>query len=127
MGSVIQLSTREVLILVSAFAGVVFTFGKLLLGQFERRMQERFDGMEKLRAAEKSALRDQFETLESNLEDTTGRVTAVVQRVEQLRDELPKQYVTREDWIRFATTQDAKLDRLMELVLSMKFNGGNKS
>ncbi|HEY4294528.1 hypothetical protein [Luteibacter sp.] len=127
MGSVIQLNTREVLILISAFAGVVFTFGKLLLGQFERRMQERFDAMEKLREAEKKAQRDQFETLESNLEETTGRVTNIAQRVEQLRDELPRQYVTREDWIRFATTQDSKLDRLMELVYSMKINGGNKS
>jgi hypothetical protein len=127
VGSVIQLNTREVLILISAFAGVVFTFGKLLLGQFERRMQERFDAMEKLREAEKKAQRDQFETLESNLEETTGRVTNIAQRVEQLRDELPRQYVTREDWIRFATTQDSKLDRLMELVYSMKINGGNKS
>lgn len=110
MGGVIQLSTREVLILISAFAALVFGFGKILLSQFERRMQERFKAMQEMQAAQQVAMSDQITAL-------GARVTNVNQRVESLRDELPRQYVTREDWLRFASQMDAKLDRVMEMIM----------
>lgn len=117
MGTVIQLSTREVLILIGAFAGLVFGFGRLLLAQFEKRMAERFAAMEELREAEVKHRDNHLETIERGLREAKDDVLAVSKRVERLSDELPRQYVTREDWIRFATTVDAKLDRVMELIM----------
>jgi len=111
VGSVIQLSTREVLILIGAFAGLVFGFGRLLLSQFERRMQERFDASAALRAEEVRARDARLDAIEAGLE--AGQM-----RMDSLHRTLPLEYVRREDWIRFVSTIDAKLDKLGDMILT---------
>ncbi|GAP66279.1 hypothetical protein MBSD_n1583 [Mizugakiibacter sediminis] len=116
MGTVIQLNAREVLILIGAFTGLVFGFGRLLLAQFEKRMDERFRAQSDLRDEEKRSHAQRMEAIENSLESTAGRITDVVHRVEKLHASLPLEYVRREDWIRFASTIDAKLDRLADMI-----------
>lgn len=116
METVIQLNTREVLILIGAFVALTFGFGRLLLSQFEKRMNERFESNEELRAEEKRSHAQRLTSIETGLEATSSRITGVVQRVEKLHQSLPLEYVRREDWIRFASTIDAKLDRLADMI-----------
>jgi len=114
MGTVIQLSTREVFILLGAYAGLVVLFGRVLLAQFEKRMGERFAAMEAARAADKEAAGMQLQAIEQRVASNDTHLADVQRTVDSLRAELPLQYVRREDWIRFGATIDAKLDRLAD-------------
>ncbi|MBW7998493.1 MAG: hypothetical protein FVQ81_18355 [Candidatus Glassbacteria bacterium] len=49
----------------------------------------------------------------SEFKDLEAKLTA-------LQIELPKEYVRREDWIRFGTTIDAKLDRVHDRLDELK-------
>lgn len=83
--------------------GVVYGFGKLLVRQFELRLEERFT------TRDRSLI---------DIQDKIGRVETHGQTLERdlmrLRAELPTEYVRREDWIRFSGTIDAKLDWLRD-------------
>lgn len=116
MGTMIQLDMREVLILIGAFVALVFGFGRLLLAQFEKRMNERFEGQTKLRKEEKRTQYQRMETIEDAMEQAAEHIAGVAERVEKLHRDLPLEYVRREDWIRFASTIDAKLDRLADMI-----------
>jgi len=72
-----------------------------LLGQFEDRftiLTLRFDRLEKARSEDVQEIRH------------------IERQLMQLREELPKEYVRREDWIRFAAVIDAKQDTLNEKI-----------
>lgn len=116
MAAVIQLSTREVLILITAYASLVVLFGRVLVSQFEKRMAERFAAMEDARTADKDASATQLRNIEQRVASNDIHLADVQRTVDSLRTELPLQYVRREDWIRFGATIDAKLDRLTDAV-----------
>lgn len=80
--------------LLSGFAAIIFTAGKLIAVQFERRMNERFDLIERKRESEAAGI--------SALERDFMRFQA----------ELPVQYVRREDYVRGQSIVEAKLDGL---------------
>jgi len=96
----ISISTTNAIVLFLAFAGLVAGFGRILVSQFETRMNDRFLAVTKALADESARLRD------------------LTNRVDQLHHALPLEYVRREDWTRFSALIDAKLDRVAELVHS---------
>jgi hypothetical protein len=98
MESVIQISMPAAATLIVGFFAVVLVFGRLLLGQVERRM-----------TAELGTMRSQLKTESIN-------IAALAAEVHKINSTLPLEYVRREDWIRFSASIDAKLDRLAELV-----------
>lgn len=91
--------------LLIAFFGVVWAFGKVLVGQFDRRLDERFATQE---AARKEA-KEHWELRFNQLESLTRKTE---QDVQTLRAELPAEYVRREDWIRFSVAIDHKIDTI---------------
>lgn len=97
-----------VLALCGGFFSVVAWFARKLIAQFELRLDERFKARDESLAAVKSQM--------ESTERRCGRVEEHVQSVEmqfmRLLAELPKEYVRREDWIRFGGSMDAKLDWL---------------
>lgn len=96
------------LIGVAAFiVGLVVSFGRVLLGQFEKRMREAFDAQEKLRDARLKAIEDRQER-EGQL------VKQLVDEMRRMAADLPMRYVQREEHIRVSTVIDAKLDRINE-------------
>lgn len=105
---VIEISPKVAAMLVLGFLACVAGFGKVLLAQFEKRMEERFKAQEKEAKAEADRL--------SDLSD----------EVRELSRTLPLEYVRREDWIRFSAAIDHKLDRLAELVMELK-SGGSRA
>lgn len=80
--------------LLAGFSGIIFTAGKLIAGQFERRINERFDLIERARA------------------DETAGISALERDFMRFQAELPVQYVRREDYVRGQSIVEAKLDGL---------------
>lgn len=86
---------------VVAFAAVTWAFGKLLMAQFEKRLDERFVAIEAARTAAGSALKAELDQLK-NIERDFLKFQA----------DLPVQYVRREDYIRGQSVLEAKQDAL---------------
>ena len=101
----VQLEMRELIMLLLAFAGLVGAFGKVLLAQIEKRLDERFSTQEELRRNAQVHWDERFATLEKA---DRARERALL----EMRAELPREYVRREDHIRFETVINAKLDAL---------------
>lgn len=119
----VQLELREIIVLLLAFLGLVFAFGRLLLAQIDRRLDGRFAAMEEANKSRFAAMEEarkaqaahwdkQFATLaEQNRMEAQGW-----QQLERdflgWKAELPIQYVRREDYVRNQTIIEAKLDQL---------------
>ena len=101
----IQLELRELILLLLTFAGMIAGFGKLLLTQIEKRLDERFNNQEELRRSAQAHWDERFAALEKA---DRARERALL----EMRAELPREYVRREDHIRFETVINAKLDAL---------------
>ena len=84
--------------LLSGFAGIIFGAGRLIAAQFELRINERFDVLQKAREAEAAGI--------TNLERDFLRFKA----------DLPLHYVRREDYVRGQSIVEAKLDGLAAMV-----------
>lgn len=84
----VQLEFWHFILLLLAFFGMVSGFGKVLLDQFEKRLDERFSG----------------------LEDGHTKALDVERQLFKLQIDLPLQYVRREDYVRNQTVIEAKLD-----------------
>ena len=80
--------------LLGGFATIIFTAGKLIAGQFERRINERLAALQAQREAELSG------------------VTRLERELLKLQAEMPLHYVRREDYVRGQSIVEAKLDGL---------------
>lgn len=89
-----------------ALMGAMVAFGRVLLSQSEKRNAERFAEVER------------------QLAEESRRLQAVRQDVARINQTLPAEYVRREDWIRFSTVLETKLDRLFELYNRLQIEKG---
>lgn len=80
--------------LLGGFATIIFTAGKIIAGQFERRVNERLSALQVQRENEINGL--------SQLERDLLKLQA----------DLPLHYVRREDYVRGQSIVEAKLDGL---------------
>ena len=87
-------------------AGAVIKF---TLIQFERRLETRFTGIEKILGSYK-------EQSDSHAEETRR----LDRDITQLKLDLANNYVRREDWIRLSTTLEAKLDALASRIETIR-------
>ncbi len=94
----ISLSPAVLFFLLLVFGVAVAVFGKVLLHLYDARAIERHG------------------QLAQALQREADRIKELQRRVEDLSQALPMEYVRREDWIRFSSSIDAKLDRLAELI-----------
>ena len=95
------------LTLLSGFAGIIFGAGRLIASQFQSRIDERFDVLQKAREAEAQGI--------TNLERDFLRFQA----------DLPLQYVRREDYVRGQSVIEAKLDALYNKLEVVQMKGAN--
>lgn len=108
----VQLEMRELIMLLLAFAGLIGAFGKLLLAQFEKRLDERFRIQESSRAEAASRWDQRFTELQKAQAEEAQHWHRVERDLLSLKAELPREYVRREDHIRFETVINAKLDSI---------------
>ncbi|VXD04119.1 MULTISPECIES: hypothetical protein [unclassified Pseudomonas] len=98
--------------LLSIFVGIVTGLVKLLLGQFEKRLADRFAAQD---AARQSASRHWEESF-AKLLDRQDKEAETVKQLERafmrFQADLPLEYVRREDWVRGQSVIEAKLDGL---------------
>lgn len=103
----IEITWQVAAALLVAFLTLIFAFGRTLLSQFDKRMDERRETNALAIAELKRAL---------DVESAQFRELRV--KVAEYVAALPLEYVRREDWIRFSATIDAKLDRLADLYMN---------
>jgi hypothetical protein len=95
--------------ILGGFATMIWAFVKIILRQLDTRFAERDKKLE-----------SQFIERNKKLDEQAEKIAAVDRDVLLLRAELPRNYVQREDWIRFGTTIDTKLDWMREKFDSMR-------
>lgn len=88
-----------------ALITLLFGAGRLLLGQFERRLDTRFAALETVRQQAAEQWRANFSALDQTARDSERRLT-------QLLIDLPLQYQRREDAIRQEVAIIHRLDAL---------------
>jgi len=81
-----------------AWSALLFGMIRWLLNRYQSHMDEKFDGLERGR------------------NETERYARQLEQKLMELIASLPRDYVMREDWIRFAGVIDAKMDRLGNLM-----------
>jgi chromosome segregation ATPase len=91
---------------VSVLVGVGLAWSGLLVGIIKVLIERAIGGSEK-----------RFERIEEDLEDEADKRRELEREFRSLLADLPLKYVQREDWIRLATTIEAKMD-----TLNMKFD-----
>lgn len=101
----IQLELWQLICLLLAFFGCVAAFGKILLGQFEKRLDERFKTQEDSRKTAQVHWDESFKKIETMSRQNERDIL-------QLQAKLPEHYLRREDWIRSQSTIEAKIDGL---------------
>lgn len=127
--------------LLLGFLGVVFTFGKLLLGEIEKRLDQRFLAIDAANKAAELRLDQRFQAIdEANKDASKHWDTRFAELLEQNRREadgwqriekdflrfqaeLPLQYVRREDYVRNQTVIEAKLDSLALKIENVQLKG----
>ena len=111
--------------LLLAFFGCVGTFGKILLGQVEKRLDERFSAQDMAREAGSKSMR---ETINLHLEDerkTAAQMLSLERDFLTWKAEMPLQYVRREDYVRNQTIIEAKLDAVALKIENLQLRGKN--
>lgn len=99
-----------------AFVGVVWALGKLLLTQFEKRLNERRESDKEARERDALTLTRAIDAVKSLVETSLQRIQEVERDLYKLKAELPLHYVRREDWIRFGGVIEARIEEVMKLL-----------
>lgn len=98
---------------VLALASATFTVGKLLIGQFERRLDDRFEVQE---SSSRATSQRHWDARFLGLEQAAVSEAKEWQRIEReiltMKADLPVQYIRRDDYIRNQTIIEAKIDGL---------------
>lgn len=107
-----QLELWHLVLLALSILGGYWTLTKIIAGQFQRGLDERFKVLEQARSENHLQTSKRLDGLE-----TTGREDGVQwQRVEReflrMQADMPLHYVRREDYIRGQSVIEAKLDGL---------------
>ncbi len=108
----VQLELWQLITLLLAFLSATWAFGKALFRQVDQRLEERFAAQEQLRVDATARWDKRFDELQQAQATEAQQWQRVERDLFKLRAELPKEYVRREDHIRFETVINAKLDAL---------------
>lgn len=121
----VQVEFWQLITLLLSFLGFLFAAGKLLLSQIDRRLNERFETIEKAREEGQATWRATF----TQHLDEERRETDLLRNIEReflrFQAELPLQYVRREDYVRGQSVIEAKLDALYNKLEVVQMKGVN--
>ena len=121
----VQVEFWQLITLLLSFLGFLGAAGKLLLSQIDRRLNERFQTIEKAREEGQATWRATF----TQHLDEERRETDLLRNIEReflrFQAELPLQYVRREDYVRGQSVIEAKLDALYNKLEVVQMKGVN--
>jgi hypothetical protein len=98
--------------LLTAFVVAMFTLGKLLIGQFDKRLNERFTAQDAARKESQKHWDTKFAALESAAATEAKEWQRIEKDVLLMKADLPNQYVRRDDYIRNQSVIESKIDGL---------------
>lgn len=126
-----------------AVAGGMFGIAKLLGGQIEKRLDQKFEAQEQARETSDKTLKESIERyaaqsensdqeLKQSIEryaakseETANQVMTLERNFLKWQAEMPVQYVRREDYIRGQSVIEAKLDALYSKVEVVQLQGAS--
>ena len=98
--------------LLGVLISIILLAVKLLIGQFENRLNEKFSTIEEKRKTEQKYLDNQFQALEQARLDETKSWQHIERDIMQMKVDLPNTYVRRDDYIRNQSVIESKIDGL---------------
>lgn len=98
--------------LLTAFVTIIFAAGRLLVGQFGRRLDERFSSQDEARNAGQRHWGTKFAALELAAVNDAKEWQRIEREILIMKADMPIQYVRRDDYIRNQTIIEAKIDGL---------------
>lgn len=119
----VQMEFWNLVALLLAFFGAVAGAGKLLLAQFERRLDERFTAQEAARAQNRQHWDERFARIETAVSAGAERTTDLERQLLTLKAELPIHYVRREDYVQGQSVIMARLDALYSKLETLQLRG----
>jgi hypothetical protein len=102
----------HLVVLLVAFFTFCAAAGRLLLGQLQKHLDERFSTQEAARKSNHDTLTKRLDGIEMANREETNQWQRVERELLSLKGDLPLQYVRREDYIRGQSVIEAKLDGL---------------
>jgi len=96
----------------TVFVSVMFAAGKLLLGQFERRLDDKFKTQEDARIVGQKHWDAKFSVLEQAAANEAKEWQRVEKEILIMKADMSNQYVRRDDYIRNQSVIEAKIDGL---------------
>ena len=119
----VQIEFWQLITLLLAFLSFLFAAGRLLLSQIDRRLDDRFEAIEKAREDGQASWRHTF----TQHLDEERRETELMRNIEReflrFQADLPLQYVRREDYVRGQSVIEAKLDALYNKLEVVQIKG----
>lgn len=109
--------------LLLAFFGAAFTAGRILLGQVQQRLDERFRTQERAREDGKAHWDERFGRVEHAVSSSVERTTDVERQLLMLKAELPLHYVRREDYVQGQSVIMARMDAIYSKLETLQQRG----
>lgn len=109
--------------LLLSFLGCIFGFAKVLGGQIDKRLDEKFKAQEEARVAGAKTLREHIDRYVTTGEKTATQVANLERDFLKWQADLPIHYVRREDYVRGQTVIEAKLDALYNKLEVVQIKG----
>lgn len=107
-----QLELWHLVLLALSILGGYWTLTKIIAGQFQRGLDERFAVQERTRSENHNQTSRRLDSMESIHRDEAAQWQRVERDLLQMRADMPLHYVRREDYIRGQSVIEAKLDGL---------------
>lgn len=121
--SFVQLEIWHLVLLLAMFVTALGTAGRVLLGQIDKRLDTRFDGMEQARMQNTVHWDSKFKTLLEDQQKGSDAWRSLERDFLKFRGDLPLEYVRREDFIRNQSVIEAKLDALALHIQNLQLKG----
>ena len=110
-------------LLLVSFLGFVFAAGKILLSQTDKRLDQRFLGLEAIRAETAKNWEDKFTTLMVTFREEGNGWQNLEKYFLKYQNVISREYVRREDYIRNQTIIEAKLDGVAMRIENLQLKG----
>jgi len=94
------------------FSGLLIAAGKMLVNQFEKRLDARFVVQEQSQRSSQVHMDSRFTSLENAISKGNEESLRLERALMDLKAELPNKYVQREDYIRNQSVIESKIDGL---------------
>lgn len=123
----ISLEFWQLVTLLMAFFGFVVGAAKMLFGQIDRRLNEKFAALEQARQSADQAMREELFRHAREEEKAFSKLDVLERDVMSWRAEMPLQYVRREDYIRGQTILEAKMDAVYSKLEVVRLEGARNA